>query len=150
MKRLEITYSSVALLSILFFSSSVSADSEGLIKYRKNVMKSTRSHMAAVADILKNNLPLKAHFPDHAKSIYQNSKMTLSMFPKGSDFGETKAKPTIWKNWSKFETATNAFVRESAKLVKVAESGDIKTFVKQVRAIGKTCGGCHKNFRERE
>ena len=150
MKRMKITSASVVLLSLLFFGSSVSADSEGLIKYRKNVMKSTRSHMGAIADILKNRLPLQAHFADHAKSIYQNSKMTLSMFPKGSDLGDTKAKPSIWKNWSKFEAATKDFVRESAKLVKFAESGDIKTFVKQVRAAGKTCGGCHKHFRERE
>ena len=150
MKRMKITSASVVLLSLLFFGSSVSADSEGLIKYRKNVMKSTRSHMGAIADILKNRLPLQAHFADHAKSIYQNSKMTLSMFPKGSDLGDTKAKPSIWKNWSKFEAATKDFVRESAKLVKVAESGDIKTFVQQVRATGKTCGGCHRHFRERE
>ena len=150
MKRMKITSASVVLLLLLFFGSSVSADSEGLIKYRKNVMKSTRSHMGAIADILKNRLPLQAHFADHAKSIYQNSKMTLSMFPKGSDLGDTKAKPSIWKNWSKFEAATKDFVRESAKLVKVAESGDIKTFVQQVRATGKTCGGCHRHFRERE
>jgi len=150
MKRLKITSASVVLLSLLFFGSSVSADSEGLIKYRKNVMKSTRSHMGAIADILKNRLPLQEHFADHAKSIYQNSKMTLSMFPKGSGLGDTKAKPSIWKNWSNFEAATKDFVRESAKLVKVAESGDIKTFVQQVRATGKTCGGCHRHFRERE
>ena len=106
--------------------------------------------MGAIADILKNRLPLQEHFADHAKSIYQNSKMTLSMFPKGSDFGDTKAKPAIWENWSKFESAVNAFVRESSKLVKVAESGDMKALAKQFRATGKTCGGCHKNFRERE
>ena len=150
MKLMKITSASVVLLSLLFFGSSVSADSEGLIKYRKNVMISTRGHMGAIADILKNSLPLHAHFADHAKSIYQNSKMTLSMFPKGSGLGDTKAKPSIWKNWSNFEAATKEFVRESAKLVKVAESGDIKTFVQQVRATGKTCGGCHRHFRERD
>ena len=150
MKRMKITSASVVLLSLLFFSSSVSADSEGLIKYRKNVMKSTASHMGAIGDILKNHLLLQVHFADHARSIFQNSKMTLSMFPKGSDSGDTKAKPSIWKNWSKFETVSKAFVRESAKLVKVTESGDMKAFAKQVRATGKTCGGCHKHFKERE
>ena len=150
MKMMKITSAPMVLLSLLFFGSTVSADLEGLIKYRKNVMKSTRSHMGAIADILKNRLPLQEHFADHAKSIYQNSKMTLSMFPKGSGLGDTKAKPSIWQNWSKFEVATKSFVRESAKLVKVAESGDIKIFVKQFRATGKTCGGCHKHFRERE
>ena len=49
-----------------------------------------------------------------------------------------------------FESVVNAFVSESSKLVKVVESGDMKALAKQFRATGKTCGGCHKNFRERK
>ena len=138
------------LMSFCFFVSSSLADSKGIIKYRQNVMKATGGHMGAIVDILKNDLALQAHILDHARSINQNSKMILEMFPKGSDFGETKAKPSIWKNWSKFETASKAFVRESTTLAKVAESGDMKALSKQFRATGKTCGGCHKDFRERK
>jgi cytochrome c556 len=82
--------------------------------------------------------------------MMQNSKMTLSMFPKGSGEGRTKAKQEIWGNWSKFESAAKAFERESAKLAEVAESGDMEAFAKQVRTTAKTCGGCHKHFRERD
>jgi len=150
MKQIIKVAALIVLLSFCFFGSSSLADSKGIIKYRQNVMKSTAGHMGAIVDILKNDLPLQAHILDHARSIQQNSKMTLAMFPKGTGLGNTKAKPAIWENWSKFESAVKAFVRESAKLTKVAESGDIKAFAKQVRATGKACGGCHKNFRERE
>ena len=150
MKLMKITSAVAVFLSVGFLGNLSLADSEGIIKYRKNVMKTSAGHMGAIMDILKNNLPLEIHFVDHARSINQNSKMILSMFPKGSDIGDTKAKPSIWKNWSKFETVSNAFVRESATLAKVAESGDMKAFAKQVRATGKTCGGCHKYFKERE
>ena len=139
-----------ALFFVVLFSSSAFAESVGIIKYRQNVMKSTGAHMGAIVDILKNRLPLEAHLLDHARSISQNSKMTLAMFPKGSALGKTKAKADIWKNWSQFENAVNAFVRESTKLVKIVESGDMKAFTKQFRTTGKTCGGCHKNFRERD
>jgi len=101
-------------------------------------------------DILKKDLPLQAHILDHARSIQQNSKMTLAMFPKGTGLGNTKAKPTIWENWSKFESAVQDFERESVKLAKMAESGDMEALAKQVRATGKTCGGCHRNFRKRD
>ena len=138
-----------ALFFIVIFSNSAFAQSEGMIKYRKNVMKSTGGHMGAIIDILKNGLPLTAHIVDHARSINQNNKMTLSMFPKGSGLGDTKAKLVIWENWGKFESAAIDSVRESAKLAKVAESGDMGAFAKQVRATGKTCRGCHKTFRER-
>ena len=150
MKKIKIVAALTVLLSFCFFVSSSLADSEGIIKYRKNVMKSSGGHMGAIVDILKNDLALQAHILDHARSINQNSKMTLEMFPKGTGLGNTKAKPAIWENWSKFESAVQDFERESAKLAKVAESGDMEALAKQVRATGKTCGGCHRNFRKRD
>ncbi len=150
MKQIKKVAALTVFLSFCFFGSSSLADSKGMIKYRQNVMKSTAGHMGAIVDILKNDLPLQAHILDHARSIQQNSKMTLAMFPKGTGLGNTKAKPAIWENWSKYESAVNAFVRESSELVKVAESGDMKALAKQFRATGKTCGGCHKDFRERK
>ena len=150
MKQIIKVAALIVLLSFCFFGSSSLADSKGIIKYRQNVMKSTTGHLGAIVDILKNDLPLQAHILDHASSIHQNSKMTLAMFPKGTGLGNTKAKPTIWENWSKFEFAVQDFERESAKLAKVAESGDMEALAKQVRATGKTCGGCHRNFRKRD
>ena len=150
MKQINKVAALTVLLSFCFFVSSSLADSKGIIKYRQNVMKATGGHMGAIVDILKNRLPLADHIVDHARSIQKNSKMTLAMFPIGSGLGDTKAKPVIWENWSKFESAVKAFVRESAKLAKVAESGDMEALAKQVRATGKTCGGCHRNFRKRD
>ena len=150
MKHMNTIRALSALFLLIIISNSAFAQAEGVIKYRKNVMKSTGGHMGAIVDILKNGLPLTAHVVDHARSINQNSKMTLAMFPKGSGLGDTKAKPAIWENWSKFENAVKAFESESAKLAKVAESGDMQALAKQVRATGKSCGSCHKNFRERK
>ena len=112
-------------------------------------MKSVSGHMGAIVDILKNRLPLKNHIVDHARSMQQISRMTLSMFPEGSGKGRTKSKQVIWEQWSEFESAASDFERESIKLVEVAQSGDMEALSKQVRATGKTCSGCHKNFRKR-
>jgi len=150
MKQIKKVAALTVLLSFCFFVSSSLADSKGIIKYRQNVMKATGGHMGAIVDILKNRLPLTEHIVDHARSIQQNSKMTLAMFPKGTGLGNTKAKPAIWENWSKFESVVQDFERESEKLAKVAESGDMEALAKQVRATGKTCGGCHRNFRKRD
>ena len=150
MKQIIKVAALIVLLSFCFFGSSSLADSKGIIKYRQNVMKSTAGHMGAIVDILKNGLPLEAHVSDHARSMLQNSRMTLSMFPKGSGKGRTKSKQAIWENWSEFESAANNFERESAKLAEVAESGDMEALSKQVRTTGKTCSGCHRNFRKRD
>ena len=148
-KRIILTAVSMLLL-IVFYVSLSFADSHGIIKYRQNVMKSTAGHMGAIVDILKNRLPLEAHIVDHARSMLQISRMILLMFPEGSGKGRTRSKQAIWENWSEFESAANDFERESAKLSKVAESGDMEALAKQVRATGKTCSGCHRNFRKRK
>ncbi len=138
------------LLLLIFVCGTVSfADSHGIIKYRQNVMKSVSGHMGAIVDILKNGLPLKDHIVDHALSMQQISRMTLSMFPEGSGKGRTKSKQVIWEQWSEFESAASDFERESIKLVEVAQSGDMEALSKQVRTTGKTCSGCHRNFRKR-
>ena len=137
------------LLLIITYGTFPFADSHGIIKYRQNVMKSAAGHMGAIVGILKNRLPLEAHIVDHAHSLIQISRMTLSIFPEGSGNGRTKSKQVIWENWSEFESATSDFERESSKLAEVAQSGDMEAIAKQVRATGKTCSGCHRNFRKR-
>ena len=138
------------IVLVVLNSNSAFAQSEGIIKYRKNVMKSTAGHMGAIVDILKNNLPIKEHLVQHTRSLLQNSKMTIAIFPKGSGTGRTNAKKSIWENWSKFQNASQNFVKESTRLLEMAESGDFKAFAKQVRNTGKSCGGCHRYFRKRD
>ena len=148
--RKRIILIAVSMLLLIFFNGTSSfADSHGIIKYRQNVMKSTAGHMGAIVDILKNRLPLEAHIVVHARSMLQISRMILSMFPEGSDKGRTKSKQVIWEKWSEFESAASDFERESSKLAEVAQSGDMEALSKQVRATGKTCSGCHRNFRKR-
>ena len=149
MKKMTLIKMISLLLTVYFYGTSSFADSHGIIKYRQNVMKSVSGHMGAIVDILKNRLPLKNHIVDHARSMQQISRMTLSMFPEGSNKGRTKSKQVIWEKWSEFESAAGDFERESMKLVEVAQSGDMQALSKQVRATGKTCSGCHKNFRKR-
>ena len=149
MRKCTLKTAALLLLLIFVYGTVSFADSHGIIKYRQNVMKSVSGHMGAIVDILKNGLPLKDHIVDHARSMLQISRMTLSMFPEGSGKGRTKSKQVIWEQWSEFESAAGDFERESIKLVEVAQSGDMEALSKQVRATGKTCSGCHRNFRKR-
>ena len=149
MRKCTLKTAALLLLLIFVYGTVSFADSHGIIKYRQNVMKSVSGHMGAIVDILKNGLPLKDHIVDHALSMQQISRMTLSMFPEGSGKGRTKSKQVIWEQWSEFESAAGDFERESIKLVEVAQSGDMEALSKQVRTTGKTCSGCHRNFRKR-
>jgi len=138
------------LIFIVLSNKLFASESAGIIKYRQNIMKATAGHMGAIVGILKNNLPIKEHIIEHAHSLKKISEMTFNIFPKGSGSGRTKAKKAIWDNWSKFERVTQDFVDESTKLLEIAKNGNTSAIAKQVRKTGKTCSGCHKNFRKRD
>ncbi|MCB1778015.1 MAG: cytochrome c, partial [Candidatus Competibacteraceae bacterium] len=59
-----------------------------------------------------------------------------------------EAKPEIWTNWDKFESAMNDFQQESAKLTEVAKGGDESAIKAQFGKTAETCKACHKEFRE--
>ncbi len=86
----------------------------------------------------KNNAALALK---NAAILNQNLK---KLFPKGSYKGKTRAKAALWKDWGKFEKQSAALKAASAKLVLAADSGNAK---KGLKAVYKTCKGCHKPFR---
>lgn len=122
---------------------------EGVIKYRQSVMKSHEAHMGAMGRIVQGQVPFTEHVAGHAAAIRSTSKMIPQIFPEGSGTGETRAKPEIWQKWSQFEQAAQRLQQESAKLVQIAEDGDLKQITSQFLAVAKACKGCHKSFRKR-
>ena len=139
----------ISLFFIILSNKVVFSESSGIIKYRQNVMKAAAGHMGAIVSILKNDLPIKDHIIEHSQSLKQISILTIAIFPKGSGVGKTKAKKSIWDNWSKFEKAAQEFINESTKLMEISKNGDMQAIAKQIRITGKTCGSCHRNFRKR-
>ena len=50
-----------------------------------------------------------------------------------------------------FKKVLMAFQAESAKLVKIADGGDMEAFSAQFKAMGKNaCKACHKTFRKKK
>ena len=92
--------------------------------------------------------PYQSHIVTHAQELQLGSTLIAEGFKKEIVVGKTDAKPDIWKDWDKFVAAAKALERESAKLAVVAKSGGKADIAAQVKAVGKSCGGCHKPFRK--
>ena len=54
MKHMNTIRGLSVLFLLIIINNSAIAQAEGIIKYRKNVMKQTGGHMGAIMDILKN------------------------------------------------------------------------------------------------
>ncbi len=145
----------LAGLSALVLAAGVAAsgaeDMAKIIDYRQNLMKTNGAQAADIGMILKGEVPFGAeNVVAHAEVIHALSKLIPEVFPKGSDAaaGKTRAKDEIWTKWDDFKKDAMALETESAKLVEVAKTGDMKAIAAQVSAMGKqACGACHEDFR---
>jgi cytochrome c556 len=72
------------------------------------------------------------------------------MFPGGTGPAsglKTDALPAIWAQRTTFDGHAKKLIAEADKLVAVAGSGNAAAVGAQFKAVGGTCGGCHKQFR---
>lgn len=117
---------------------------------RDEVMHAIGSHMKALGDIAKGEAELDEATIVHAKSLQALSATVIYLFPEGSasDAETDRTKPDIWERWDEFAAVSAAFAAATPKAVAAVESGERGEIGMALREIGKTCGDCHKPFRE--
>jgi len=104
--------------------------------------------MKAINGILEAN-GSAAEVAAEATKINAKAMEIATLFPAGSDQGDTKAKPEIWQNPDDFSTKLKALQDESAMLVTAAGGGDMAAVKAQYEKLGGTCGGCHKVYKNK-
>jgi cytochrome c556 len=123
---------------------------ENYIKYRQAMMKAIGGHSGAASQIVRGKVAPEGDLLMHALALADLSRNITRLFPEGSDFGETKAKQEIWDQWSKFEQASEDAKRATADFAAAAAGGDQEQIAKAFKDVGKSCKGCHKDFREKD
>lgn len=75
----------------------------------------------------------------------------MAMWPQGTDSTSmpdmTRAKVEAWTTWPAIAKDSEALVASSAALAAVAGEG-LDALRGGIGAVGKSCGGCHKAYRE--
>jgi cytochrome c556 len=119
-----------------------------VITIRKDGFKGMESNLEAIQRIVEGRQPTAgAVAPARAIAAYAPTIATL--FPPGSDSGDTRAMPTIWSDRAGFERAASAFVTQANALVAAAEGGNAGTLGTQLQATAQACLACHRNYRAR-
>lgn len=148
--RLAIALTVLGVFFTLPLSSAFAQSDNAFIKYRQDVMKAEGGSMAAIATILKEKLPLRQNIKEHAAAIHATALLISSAFKHKALEGKTKAKAKIWDNYPEFEKHAKKLVDASAHLEQVAAGSDMSATFEAVKAVGKSCGGCHKEFRKKK
>ena len=129
-------------------ASAADPDDAAFLQHRQKVMQAVGGHMGSIGAIMKNKLPYVETIAVHAQGLQMTSTVIEDAFKKEITEGRTDSKPDIWQDWDKFVAAAKKMGEESGKLAQVAQSGDMAAIGAQVKAVGKSCGGCHKPFRK--
>lgn len=136
-----------------FFSQYANAEyePEQIIKYRKNAMTAIKGHNNSIKAIIEGKVPFNDQLDMHMTSLEALFNNIGTLFPEGSDFGETNAKDEIWDNPEKFSKAVDQAKQAFADFKKAASKGDSATTQSAFKEFGKSsCGNCHKAFRKKE
>ena len=81
-----------------------------------------------------------------ADRLVELHKAFGTMFPPGSDKGDTLAAPTIWTDRAGFDAINKKAVDGAARMAELARAGDRAGVADQFKALGGTCGECHQKY----
>ena len=150
MKHVYIARCTILASVCLMAATAFAAESEDIIKYRQSVMKANGAHMAAANAIISGKVDFKSQLADHARALHAINKDINALFPKDSDFGETKALDAIWKNSADFQKRARDSAQKADAFAKSVAAGDSKRYTASFKELSDSCKACHKDFRKEE
>lgn len=122
------------------------------VKVRQGLFEVQSFSFAPAAAMLKPG----SHFdPMVAETAAKRIEMTSSLIPDVFKFDtrkfmvNTKAREDIWSNMSDFTQKAQALNMAAQNLAMVAMSGDRSQTVRAIGMVGKACGNCHDQFRNK-
>ncbi len=119
---------------------------------RQGLQKVMGFQMGPLGAMLKNKMPFDAAIAaKNTANIAALASMQPDVFaPDTRKFTlKTKAREGIWTNKSDFDAKSNDLVKAATDAAAAAKSGDKGTTLKAVAGVGKACGACHDNFRDK-
>lgn len=122
-------------------------NAEAAIKYRQSVMQVQGFHLGRIFAMANGRMPFDAKVAAQDAMILETiDKLPFVAFIDGSDKGDTKAKPEIWKERAKFDAAALKMQEDVVKLNAAAQTGSLDAIKVAVGAVGQSCKACHDDF----
>lgn len=149
MKKLITAATSLLALMLALPAAAQFAKPEDAIKYRKASFAVMAAHFGRVGAMASGRAPYDAKAAaENADIAAAMAKLPWAAFTDGSDKGDTRAKPEIWKDSAKYKEASDKMQAEMVKLSAAAKAGNVDALKTAFGPAAATCKGCHDNFRK--
>lgn len=127
----------------------------GVITKRRSAMRAAGGNMKKIGGYLKANKGTPKDVAKAAMTIANVAKALPRLFPAGTGMarypGVTGAKPAIFSDREGFNKAAMAMASAAANMIKVASAPNAgkKQIGMAMGRLGKSCGSCHKVYRQK-
>ena len=118
---------------------------------RQSIFKLLGSNMGPLGAMAKGKIPVNAQIAEKNATRINQLSLMLSDYMRvdTSKFSvKTEALPKVWTDGEHFTKDIEKLTLASANLIVAAKSNDEATIKKAIGGVGKTCGGCHDDFKE--
>jgi cytochrome c556 len=126
---------------------------EQAVLTRQGLLKVMGMYMGPLGGMLKNKVPFDAAVATKsATHIAQLGSMIPDVFAtdtRNKTSAKTKAQDGIWTNQADFNAKSEDLVKAANALVEAAKTGEKGATLKAAGAVGKACGACHDNYRNK-
>lgn len=125
------------------------AKPDDAIKYRKSALFVMQQNFGRLGAMAAGRMPFDAKVAaDSAAAAEFVSHLPWAAFGEGTDKGDTRAKPEIWKEQAKFKELADKMQAEMSKLAVAAKAGNMDGIKAGVGAVGGSCKACHDVYRK--
>jgi cytochrome c556 len=152
MKKLLIAAGLAATLGAGYtLSAFAQAKPETLVKQRQAAMTLQGKYFGPLAGMAQGKVPFDANVvARNAGFLEALSKMPWDGFDASTQNEKSQALPEIWKDPAKYKAAQELLQTETAKLAAAAKGGNEAAIKAAIGDVGKSCGGCHNSFRQKQ
>jgi cytochrome c556 len=138
-----------AAMSVGLSANAQFAKPEDAVKYRKSALTVMAAHFGRLGAMANGRMPFDAKAAaENAEIAAMVAKLPWAAFGEGTDKGETRAKPEIWKEQAKFHEASEKMVAEMGKLAVAAKTGNVDNLKAAFGPAAASCKACHDAFRK--
>lgn len=151
MKHVGTLLSAAALGLVISANAAAQAKPEVMVKQRQAAMTLQGKYWGPLGAMAQGKAPYNADLVrNNAAFLDMLAKMPWDGFAASTKDVKSAALPAVFTDTAKFKEAQDRLQSEVSKLVAVSKSGDEAAVKAQLGAVGKTCGGCHEKFREKQ
>lgn len=123
-----------------------------LVKQRQGAMALIGKYWGPIAGMASGKVtPYNADVISRNATYLENlAQMPWDAFHESTKGEKSRTLPAVWSKKSEFDELAQRLQTETQKLGQVARAKDEAGVKQQFAAVGKVCGACHENFREKQ